>query len=121
MYATDANNVFYNRELVYSAPGEIVKALPFGKHLILHYDVLAEDINNVSEEEAYQNVLSIDFNGCVLWRLPKPEKTLVPAFQPDYRNIRIDNEGSFWAGDGAAYENKFDPNTGKILESVFTK
>lgn len=115
------NKVFFSEQAIYEAPGIIDKIFPYKKNLILHYSVNADKKIQIPVEEAYQNILSLNFNGNVLWRLPLPEKSHLPRFQPDYATLRIDEDGHFWAGDTCAYENKFDPNTGKILERVFTK
>ncbi len=120
MYSIDANTVKWENKLIYEAPGEIKSHFNHQGNLILHYKVHNDDKVKFSTEEIVRNILSLDFNGNVIWRLKMPEKSTLP-FQPNYQNLRMDDEGCFWAGDGAAYENKFDPNTGEILESVFTK
>ena len=119
MYTHTANKVFYNEEIIFEAPGDISFAVPYKSNLILHYNVSSQDISKVSKEEKCRNVLSIDFNGEVLWRLPKPDRGTLP-FHPSYTTMAIGKSGAFWALDGG-YMNRFDPDTGEILERDFTK
>lgn len=120
MYSIEESTVKWEGRVIYDAPGAIKTHFNHQGNIILHYKVDNNDKPRFPSEEIARNVLSLDFNGNVIWRLQMPERGTLP-FQPNYQSLRIDDEGNFWAGDSRAYENRFDPNTGGILESVFTK
>lgn len=119
MYNIHSNIVECDGTLIFQAPGEIKSYFDYNGKLILHYKVANEDKPKYSIEDIARNVLSVDFNGNVLWRLEMPAKSTLP-FQPNYQDLREDEEGNFWAFDGG-YTNRFEPDTGKIIERIFTK
>lgn len=119
MYSVEKNTVRWENKLIYESPGVIKKHFSHHGNMILHYKVHNDDKVKFSTEEIAQNILLLDSKGNIVWRLEVPEKSTLP-FQPNYQNLRKDKEGSFWAYEGAN-DCRFDPNTGKILERVFTK
>ena len=119
MYKYEGCEVFYNGKKIYETLGDIQTAFPYKDNLILHFAVAGKDLYKYSDEETCRNVLSIDFNGEVLWRLPLPGKGSF-RFHPSYNNLGIGKSGGFRTSAGG-YSIGFDPDTGEILECEFTK
>jgi len=120
MYKIRNHEVLWNENVIFTAPGDIKDHLKHKDKIIIRYQVSDNRISEFSKEIVYQNVLSIDSSGNVLWRLPMLERNFIPTYQPEYLDIGIGNDGSFWTSDGA-YGIRFDPETGEILEREFTK
>lgn len=120
MYTIKENKIFYDGKLIYEAPWTISSSESYNDNLIINYNIPPEKESRFSSEDIYENVLCINFNGQVKWRLPFPKKsTDGPTYQPDYHSMGKAKEGSFWASTGS-YGHRFDPETGEILETHFT-
>ena len=120
MYKIEENKVLYDGNLVYEAPWEIENSEEYDNDLIIHYLIPPEQHAKFPAMEKYENVLCINFNGQVKWRLPFPkDETIGPSYQPKYFDMGRGRDGSFWTTTGS-YSHRFDPVTGTILETIFT-
>ena len=120
MYKIEENKIFYDGKLIFEAPWTIENSEENNNDLIIHYNIPPEEGSKFSSQDIYENVLCVDFNGQVKWRLPIREiRTVGPKQRPTYHDMGKGSDGSFWTGAGS-YGYQFDPNTGKILKSEFT-
>ena len=120
MYKIEGNKVFYDGKLIFEAPWSVQSSAQYNKFLIIHYDIPPQENSKFSARDIYENVLCIDFNGQVQWRLPIcQEEVIGPKHTPTYHSLAKAKDGTFLVGAGS-YSYEFDPNTGKILETHFT-
>lgn len=120
VYITQGNKIYCNGHLIFEAPGQITNYIEYKKSLIFHYFADDKELYKYSEQEIYANVISINLQGQINWRLPVPELADGPKYQPSYQDLGKAETGNFWTS-AASYGIKFDPDNGKILEKVFTK
>ena len=120
MFDIKKEKIFYNGKLIFKAPWSIQSSEEYNKTLIIHYDIPPEEDFKFSAKDIYENVLCIDFNGQVKWRLPIcPKEVIGPPHTPTYHRVSKAKNGNYWAMAGS-YGYQFDPSTGKILKSEFT-
>ena len=119
MFEAKKNKIFTEKGEIYEAPGYISSALAFKNKLILMYKILPEERHKFDTEDLSRNVLCLELDGTITWKLEPPEKGTL-SFNPSYIKLYKTAAGEFITHDGG-YTCRFDPETGKILERDFTK
>lgn len=115
MYSYNKENVYWNGKLIYKATGEVVETLNYEDMLILRYKVSRQDKFILNFEMQSCNVISIDKNGTLMWRIKDRPGTMPSWFDRLY----IEDADVYRAGNVDGYEYKFNPKTGDILGSRF--
>jgi hypothetical protein len=67
-----------------------------------------------------RNIFLVGFDGAVKWQIERFNANYPPGEQA-YLGAFIDQEGVLWANNRQSYTVRLDPETGKILEEIFTK
>ena len=65
----------------------------------------------------YRNVVGINNDGSISWKIPARPK----SEHRQYGGISIQNDGDLWAHNTCGMSYQIDPESGKILDQLFTK
>ena len=129
MYSVTEGKVYWDGKEIFSVRGTIQSYFPHKENLIIHYTLSDAFRDSASIQERYRNILSLDKEGEVIWRICP--KTSHGSYLNAYGSLKhfTNNEGigggvdlsdGYWVFHGA-YQYRINPDTGEILESVFTK
>lgn len=111
-YRTDQKKIIFETGNFIEFDFPINDTLIFNSKIIVLLDVLGNTKFN-------QNIYAIDFNGDILWQIEKTENLDIIGYCP-FISIEIENLKlvSFnWCG----FKFTIDSNSGKVIESIFTK
>lgn len=129
MFCFEAANAYWNNKKIYKSLGEIKKAIEHEENFIILF-VLPEDDdeNGVPTQNWHKqydsglfdrNIICIDKDGVCIWEIPLALN--IHSFsRTRYVDFFKDKRGRFWAYDGG-FKYNFDPKTGEIMETIFTK
>ncbi len=115
MYTFNEEKVYWDKKPIYTAPGKVISALSYEDNLILRYEVSSKDSLILSFEVANCNIISIDRNGTLLWRI-KDRPGSIPSW---FSQLNIEGEDAYIAGNVNGYEYRFNPKTGETMGSRF--
>lgn len=127
MYTYKANSIFFNGREIHSFNGNVEEILTYKDKCIILYRLSDEFFKKASIDEMYGNIVSLDEKGNLIWRISPPIPGVGASGPDEYTSLSYFNETlhetfskGYWAY-GGGNMHRFEPETGTILEHIFTK